>query len=172
MSRSRGWCFTLNNYSREEEEILKKGKHINTVKKWIIGKEIGKEKKTKHLQGYFYFNNARTLKQVKLINDRAHWEAAKGSAKQNFDYCSKDGDFEQSGMIEQPKIERNIAAEEEETIWQSEMKELREEYEKELIEEYEMKLKEINEDYDEENEDYENKLIEEYEEYEDNYDEE
>jgi len=95
--RSRGWCLTLNNYLEEEYNNLKSDDTLNTVEKWIIGKEVGKNG-TPHLQGYIYFKNARTLEQVRGISSRAHWEIAKGNPKQNFKYCSKEGDFECKGF--------------------------------------------------------------------------
>lgn len=101
--RSRGWCFTLNNYTEEEFKKMSDGDHMKTLEKWIVGKEIG-ESGTKHLQGYYYFKNARTLKKMKEIDERAHWETAKGSPKQNLDYCSKDGEYVMHNMgIEEPK---------------------------------------------------------------------
>jgi hypothetical protein len=98
--RARGWTITLNNYTEEEYKKLISGKHMNTVVKWIIGKEVAPDTGTPHLQGYFYFRNARALKKMKEINPRAHWEKAQGSPAQNFTYCSKENNFEQSGMIE------------------------------------------------------------------------
>lgn len=95
--RSRGWCWTLNNYSETDYENIKMAIHSCTVEKWIIGKEVGKSG-TPHLQGYLYFKSAKTFDVVKKINDKAHWEAAKGKPSHNYDYCSKDGDFECEGF--------------------------------------------------------------------------
>lgn len=91
MSRARGWCFTLNNYSDEEFCALKNFGHSNTVK-FIIGKEVGSEG-TPHLQGYYYFKNPREFKSVKSLNERLHIEKAKGNPQQNFKYCSKEGNY-------------------------------------------------------------------------------
>lgn len=90
----RSWCFTLNNYSEEEYTALQEA----DCKYIIIGKEKGKEE-TPHLQGYVQFKSAKTLGGVKLINGRAHWEQAKGNPQQNYDYCSKDGDFWEKGVL-------------------------------------------------------------------------
>lgn len=94
--RSRAWCWTLNNYTEAEYENMKMGLHMNTVDKWIIGKEVGANG-TNHLQGYYYFRNGKTFSTVKKICERAHWEKANGSADHNYNYCSKDNDFECNG---------------------------------------------------------------------------
>lgn len=109
--RSRGWCFTLNNYTEEDFVKFTKGEHINTLERWIVGKEIG-ESGTKHLQGYYYFKNARTLKKMKEVDGKAHWEAAKGSPKQNMDYCSKDGEYLSHNMNEEINIRKKTISDE------------------------------------------------------------
>lgn len=102
--RSRGWCFTLNNYSDEEYESLKKYGHTDTAK-FIIGKEVGSKEKTPHLQGYYHHKNAQTLTHMKKINQRAHWEIAKGSPEQNYEYCSKENDFIEEGFEEKESFQ-------------------------------------------------------------------
>lgn len=64
----------------------------------IFGVEKG-ESGTEHLQGYIEFHKRRTLGGVRRLIPRAHWEIARGSPKQNVEYCSKDGDFEQFGEL-------------------------------------------------------------------------
>lgn len=90
--RARRWCMTLNNYSDNEYNLI-----INELKQksqyLVIGKEIGEDKKTPHLQGYVEFKNQKKLNELKNINKRIHWEKAKGNRKQNFEYCSKDNKF-------------------------------------------------------------------------------
>jgi len=94
MSRSRNFCFTLNNYSEVEYQQL-----LDTDCKYvIIGREKG-EGGTSHLQGYFSFNLQKTLAACKKVNARAHWEICKGLPSQNRAYCIKDGDFEERGTI-------------------------------------------------------------------------
>ncbi|AJD07502.1 replication-associated protein [Odonata-associated circular virus-20] len=84
ISRSRAWCFTLNNFTPEElAEIENKSDY------GIIGDEIG-EKGTRHLQGYLYWKNPRKFTFIKKIIPRAHIEPAKGNPQQNITYCSKD----------------------------------------------------------------------------------
>lgn len=89
MTKSRAWCFTLNNFTREESTKL-----VNfigdEVEYAIVGNEKGEEG-TPHLQGYLYFKNARGFANIKAcISDRLHLEKAKGTAAQNKEYCSKE----------------------------------------------------------------------------------
>lgn len=89
-SKSRKWAFTLNNWTPEEEQELIK--YFGTVAQYILGREVGEEG-TPHLQGYVEFPNARAFNSIKKLMPRAHIEKARGNRKQNFDYCSKDGDY-------------------------------------------------------------------------------
>lgn len=59
----------------------------------IVGREGEGEGKTRHLQGYVYFAQAKTMSAVKkLLNcTRLHLEIARGSPEQNIEYCSKEG---------------------------------------------------------------------------------
>jgi hypothetical protein len=64
----------------------------------IIGKEKG-EQGTPHLQGFTVLYKRGSLITVKKLHATAHWERAKGSAQQNRDYCSKEGDVTEWGEI-------------------------------------------------------------------------
>lgn len=88
-SRSRKWCFTLNNYS--EEEVKKLSQDLSDYK-YVIGREVG-ESGTPHLQGYVEHKNQITFSKMKKLMPRAHIEKARGNGKQNYTYCSKEGNF-------------------------------------------------------------------------------
>lgn len=94
MSKSRAYCFTLNNYT--EEEYLE----ISNIecKYMVIGKEVG-ESGTPHLQGYINLENPRSLASLKKSMKRAHIEVAKGSPLQASQYCKKDGNFIEKGNL-------------------------------------------------------------------------
>lgn len=98
MSRSRGWCFTLNNYSFDEENLVYSLSWERDLVYVVVGKEIG-ESGTPHLQGYIYNQNKKSLGQVKNLLERAHWEAQKGTFEQAINYCKKDGDYFEYGEI-------------------------------------------------------------------------
>lgn len=91
-TRSRKWCFTENNY--EEKRVTQLHKLFKNEKcQYIVGKEVG-ENGTPHLQGYVEYKNPRSFSSMKkLLSTRVHLEKARGNTRQNYDYCSKDGDF-------------------------------------------------------------------------------
>lgn len=87
--RARGWCFTANLPDGQVELLDSK---IPTSKYCVYQYESGTHR---HIQGYVYFENARTGKSVKkAIKDwcgiDAHLEVAKGSPQQNKEYCTKE----------------------------------------------------------------------------------
>lgn len=93
---SRGWCFTLNNWTADEYKAVTEGGFDYLV----VGREMG-EQGTPHLQGYMYLKGrGRRLGGVKKLAGfaRAHLEPAAGNAEQNFLYCSKGGDFVEMGV--------------------------------------------------------------------------
>lgn len=97
-TRSRGWCFTLNNYTDEDVSILSQGgTSPQDVVYLVFGKEVG-DSGTHHLQGYLHTKTVKSFKQAKaIISDRAHVEPRKGSVKQAIEYCCKDGDVIEFG---------------------------------------------------------------------------
>lgn len=88
--RSRSWCYTLNNYTEADESKLQA---LQQPSYHLYGREVG-EQGTPHLQGFLYFQNKKSFKQIKkLLGDKAHIEIARGSTKQNVEYCSKEGNL-------------------------------------------------------------------------------
>lgn len=102
--RSKRWCFTLNNPTVVEKEFiqlsmeeLKNGESGSLKLTYLItGKEVVS---TEHLQGYCEVETKASLSSMKSFLKRAHWEKAKGSPKQASEYCKKDGDFEEAGVL-------------------------------------------------------------------------
>lgn len=89
---ARTFCFTLNNYTEEEEKKI-----IDSDYRYlIIGHEIG-EQKTPHLQGYIEFSKPKRINGLKTISERAHWEQRLGTREQARDYCRKDNDWKEYG---------------------------------------------------------------------------
>lgn len=100
------FCFTLNNYSDGEYAQILQACHEST-KYWIIGKEVGASG-TPHVQGYFSLRRRRNIKYVRnLFGSRIHFEIARGTARQNRVYCSKDGDFIEGGNIPKGESSEN-----------------------------------------------------------------
>ena len=100
-------CFTVNNYSSEDEENLKSIGPKGLVSFIIFGKEVGASG-TPHLQGYAETPSARTFRVWKrIIGDRAYVKTAKGTRAQNTAYCSKDGDvfkYPEGDVQEEPDV--------------------------------------------------------------------
>jgi len=87
---SKKWCFTWNNYPDNFMDLM--APHISLFKDYIFGQEIGASG-TKHIQGYInFFSKQRPIEKLKLSTD-IHWEKAKGSYQENYNYCSKDNSF-------------------------------------------------------------------------------
>ena len=90
--KARGWIFTINNWTEEDERAVLTLSEQENVKYLICGKEVG-ESGTPHLQGAVYFNNACRFSTMKKKLERAHLESARGDAFSNEDYCGKDGEI-------------------------------------------------------------------------------
>ncbi|AJD07539.1 replication-associated protein [Sewage-associated circular DNA virus-23] len=85
---SRKWVFTVNNYTDDEWNELKRWCMVNT-KYAIMGKEVGPQCGTPHIQGYLSANKPHRRSGMVEVCRRARWEAAKGNDTQNDDYCRK-----------------------------------------------------------------------------------
>lgn len=123
-TRSRKYCFTINNYSSIEYK-----KTIDYCLKnslyYIVGKETG-EQGTHHLQGYVEYKNQCSFSSIKQGLPRAHIEKAKGSKEQNWKYCSKDGDYVSNYdcLTFQERIKKRILDEYKTVVWKDWQKEI------------------------------------------------
>jgi len=93
--KSRAFVITWNNY---DEDSINRIKGLNP-RYMIVGKEIAPTTGTPHLQGYIYFENAKSINVVRKKLSGANVDVAKGSAEQNKVYCSKEGDYVEEGEI-------------------------------------------------------------------------
>jgi len=108
--QGRRFCFTLNNYDEAELVSLRESLSQEQVRYAVFGKEIS-ETGTPHLQGYIAFTSTKRFKAAKkMVCDRAHVEVAKGNEASNFDYCSKDGCFEEFGKRASPGKRMDLEA--------------------------------------------------------------
>lgn len=99
MSKSKHFCFTLNNYSEEEHTHINGLHEREEITYIIVAEEIG-ENQTPHLQGFISFKTRKRLLQVKrLLSDRSHVEICRGTPAQAAEYCRKDGKFIEHGSI-------------------------------------------------------------------------
>lgn len=96
--RTRAFCFTVNNYTEQDEYLIYGlSEHATYV---IAGKETAPTTGTPHLQGFVYFANKRTFQGVRdLLPDGTHVEPKSGAStfKQASDYCRKGGDYYEHG---------------------------------------------------------------------------
>ncbi len=110
VSPSSGWCFTLNNYTKEEFGSLVQRLSDKSEKFWFcIGKEVG-EQGTPHLQGFvkskIKTHKWRPIPMFSVVRDGVncgHWTKMKKCMKANLRYCSKDGDVVTNCPEEDPK---------------------------------------------------------------------
>lgn len=103
MSKSKSWCFTINNHT--DPSIPKQWSEIC---EYLVYQEEQGSNGTKHLQGYIVFGTRKTLAFMKKnVHATAHWETAKGSAVQNKAYCTKD-DTRLAGPWEIGSMPKNI----------------------------------------------------------------
>lgn len=89
MSRVRNFCFTLNNYTPEEE---KKIQTLENIQYLIYGKELAPTTGTPHLQGYIQLQKQIVFSKCTNMIPRWNICISKGTAEQNIAYCSKSGD--------------------------------------------------------------------------------
>lgn len=97
MVSARSWCFTLNNYTPEDEAEVATWEGVRYC---VFGREVAPTTGTPHLQGFVVFNNARAFNAVRTrLRGRGHWTITRGSPTQASEYCKKDGDFVERGVL-------------------------------------------------------------------------
>ena len=95
MNKLRNVCFTINNWTEDDYQ-----KAINIDCKYIvIGKEIGTENGTPHLQGYVEFHNSISFKSLQKKLPRARLARRCGTAEQAANYCKKEATYYERGEI-------------------------------------------------------------------------
>jgi hypothetical protein len=83
---SKNWCFTLNNYHKDDIIILKS----SVSSKILVFQEEISESGTPHIQGYIEFITKKRPFNVFTFSNAAHWEKRRGSKAEAIAYCSKD----------------------------------------------------------------------------------
>lgn len=111
MPNQNNFCFTLNNYTNDDDNNVQ-NYDKSELKYFLIGKEKG-ETGTPHYQGFISFKERKSKQYVidyftKLFgHNRTHIELCKGTAQQNVDYCSKGEKFIEYGTIPAPAAKAN-----------------------------------------------------------------
>lgn len=90
-TRTRNWSLTWNNYTEEDMTQLTQWCIDNTYK-YTLGKEIGDEKKTPHIQGCIEFKNPRSFKALHKKFPKIHWSMTTNKIGASA-YCKKQGQY-------------------------------------------------------------------------------
>lgn len=96
-SRAKNWTFTIHLTDplpavapgEDEQSALLPGWPWTGLRFGVYQPEICPTSGRWHLQGYAQFESTKRLSQLKAIDPTAHWEVARGSVDQNFEYCTK-----------------------------------------------------------------------------------
>lgn len=88
--RSRSMVFTINNPSERLLEVHRSFNGPDDATHYVAQLEQGVVAGTTHLQGFVRWKNAKTFKAAMTILENGHFEVAKGSLSQNFEYCTKE----------------------------------------------------------------------------------
>lgn len=120
--QSRRFCFTVNNYDIREltwlERLSDSGRREREGVKYVVfGREVGTAG-TPHLQGYIEFSRPVRARKVKehFLGVRAHVEKANGTGKQASDYCKKEGEWIEYGVLSQGQGSRSDLSTVEEAV--------------------------------------------------------
>jgi len=99
--RKRDYCLTIFEVKGVNLLITDLNEDVKSqkVKYYIIGKEICPTTMKEHLQIYIYWKDARTFTAVKKEYPMAHIEPAKGTPDQASDYCKKEGNYFEGGVL-------------------------------------------------------------------------
>lgn len=102
--RSRGWTFTLNNWTEEDVgELMALWEECHSLTYMIVGFEKGTREQTPHIQGYMYFRDPKPVSFMKKINGfrfqrRLHIEPQKSKSNvAAYEYCMEEGDYKEFG---------------------------------------------------------------------------
>lgn len=111
--RAKRWCFTLNNYTPEEERrfwnIGREIEALEWIEYLIYGREVG-EQGTPHLQGFLICRDRLRWNQLNQMifgtadYGRVHWEVARSTPENCINYCKKEGNYEEWGEQQAKKV--------------------------------------------------------------------
>lgn len=98
--RSRAWCFTTFAGAVPNGDLDAYAETLKTCTcRWlVVGKETCPETQRRHLQGAVWFANAKTLSAVRSII-QGNLTRANGSAAENREYCTKEGNSFEIGNM-------------------------------------------------------------------------
>jgi len=89
MSLAKHWCFTLNNYTQQNEDQILSAFNAGGIDYVVYGKEVGASG-TPHLQGFVSFKARKRIPGCISLLGQAHYSVAR-SIGASIDYCKKEG---------------------------------------------------------------------------------
>lgn len=96
--QARSWCFTWFT-DTTKDEVWQPALRKLKASYIIAGKEICPTTGRQHLQGYAQFKSGKRFSTLVKALKGPHYLVAKGNAKQNYEYCSKEGEFWEEGEV-------------------------------------------------------------------------
>jgi hypothetical protein len=103
MPNSFVWCFTVQTRDDEAEDGALV--HLSLLSEDAVcqyicaGREVAPTTGQRHLQCYVRFNERLSFQHVRTLLPECHLERARGTAVQNLQYCRKEGDFVEYGVV-------------------------------------------------------------------------
>ena len=86
---ARQWCFTWHDYPENWAELFQALKP--KLAGYIIGCETCPTTQRVHMQGWIEMNKkGRPMSELKLPRE-VHWDKARGTPRENYNYCTKEG---------------------------------------------------------------------------------
>ena len=114
MAQSRHWCFTLHNWTAEEDAAIQA--LAPSVTYIVYGYETCPTTGTPHLQGYVVFKKPkRRTGATRTLSPRSHAEIKKKTPLEASDYCKKEGLFFEAGVL--PRGESGTTQFDEFLVW-------------------------------------------------------
>lgn len=102
MSRTKYWCFTINNYDEPTTAHLDSLFDAGSVSYLVYGRELAPSTGTPHLQGFAILNDAVRRSRAKSLLSPSlggHFEPKRGSTTAASEYCKKDGNYSEFGTV-------------------------------------------------------------------------
>ncbi len=101
------WCMTINNPTEKEWKKwffdTDKNKLMDDIYYFMNGFEIGDEEEVDHFQMYLCYKERMTFSKVKKMFPRAHIEMTNGTPQEASEYCTKQGNYVELGIVPEEK---------------------------------------------------------------------
>lgn len=123
LGKARGICFTIFGYEKIIDKLRTEAKLAEYA---VLGFEVCPKSLRKHIQGYIYYENKRSLSKFSRDFGNCHVEPQRGKHREASDYCKKDKQFEEYG---------DLPVQGHRTDWEKAIKGLKDRTVEEIIEE-------------------------------------